>query len=58
VDCLIALGMVRDWVVDRRVNEVYLYALPSIIVVQTLATYAWRIDPALWQGITTAIVGS
>jgi hypothetical protein len=58
VDCLIALGMVRDWVVDKRVNEVYLYAFPSIIVVQSLATYAWRINPAWWQGITTAIVGS
>jgi hypothetical protein len=58
VDCLIALGMLRDWVVDKRVNEVYLYALPSIIVVQSLATYAWRISPAWWQGITTAIVGS
>ncbi len=57
-DCLIVLGMVRDWVVDKRVNEVYLYALPSMIVLQSFAIYAWRIDPAWWQAITTAIVGS
>jgi hypothetical protein len=56
LDCLIALGMVRDWVVDKRVHKVYLYALPSLIVVQSLAIYAWRIDPKWWQGITQAIL--
>jgi hypothetical protein len=57
VDCLIALGMVRDWVVDKRVNKVYVYALPSLIVLQGLATYAWRVNPTWWQGITQAILG-
>ncbi len=57
LDGLIALGMVRDWVVDNRVHKVYLYALPSLIVVQSLATYAWRINPKWWQGITQAILG-
>lgn len=56
LDCLIALGMVRDWVVDQRVHKVYLYALPSLIVVQSLAVYAWKIDPKWWQGITQAIL--
>jgi hypothetical protein len=56
-DCLIALGVVRDWVVDKRVHKVYLYALPSLIVVQSLAIYAWRIDPKWWQVITHAILG-
>jgi len=32
LDCLILLGVVRDWVVDKRVHKVYLYALPSLIV--------------------------
>jgi hypothetical protein len=57
LDCIIVLGMVRDWVVDKRVHKVYLYALPSLIVVQSLAIYAWRIKPNWWQGITQAIMG-
>jgi hypothetical protein len=56
LDCLIVLGMLRDWVVDKRVHKVYLYALPSLIVVQSLAIYAWRIDPKWWQQITQAIL--
>jgi hypothetical protein len=57
LDCLIALGMVRDWVVDKRVHKVYLYALPSLIVVQSLAVYLWKINPKWWQAITQAIMG-
>ena len=57
LDCLILLGVARDWVVDKRVHKVYLYALPSLIVVQSLAIYAWRINPKWWQAITQAIVG-
>jgi hypothetical protein len=57
LDCLIALGMVRDWVVDKRVHKVYLYALPPMIVVQSLAIYAWRINPKWWQVITHAVLG-
>ena len=57
LDFLIGLGMVRDWVVDGRVHKVYLYALPPLVVVQSLAMYAWRVDPAWWQGITHRILG-
>jgi hypothetical protein len=57
LDCLIALGMLRDWLVDTRVHKVYLYALPSLLVVQTLAIYAWRVNPPWWQAITQAILG-
>ncbi|MGC2768789.1 MAG: hypothetical protein WB607_25030, partial [Candidatus Acidiferrum sp.] len=39
LDCLIALGMVRDRVMDGRVHTVYLYALPPMIVLQSLAVY-------------------
>jgi hypothetical protein len=51
------LGMARDWAVDGRVHKVYLYALPPIIVVQSLAVYAWRVDPGWWKAITQAILG-
>ncbi len=57
LDGLILLGVVRDWVVDKRVHKVYLYALPSLIVVQSLAIYVWRINPKWWQAITQAILG-
>ena len=56
LDLLIVLSMVRDWVVDGRVNKVYLYALPSLIAVQSLAMYAWRVNPGWWRGITHAIL--
>ncbi|HTZ81959.1 MAG TPA: hypothetical protein VMB66_02130 [Candidatus Acidoferrales bacterium] len=56
LDFLIALGMIRDWVVDGRIHKVYLYAIAPLIVVQSLAVYAWRLNPAWWQGITHAIL--
>ncbi|MFY9844072.1 MAG: hypothetical protein ACLP0H_17595 [Terriglobales bacterium] len=57
VDLLIALGVIRDLVIDRRVHKVYLYALPAIIVGQNLAIYLWRINPPWWRTITHTILG-
>jgi hypothetical protein len=57
LDLLIALGVVRDVVVDRRVHKVYRYALPALIAGQILAIYMWRINPPWWRTITHAIVG-
>jgi hypothetical protein len=57
LDFLIVLGMLRDRAVDGRVHKVYLYALPAMIVVQSLAVYAWRVNPGWWQSITHAILG-
>jgi hypothetical protein len=57
LDLLIVLGMVRDWVVDGRVHKVYLYALPSFIVLQSVAVYAYRANPGWWQATTHAILG-
>jgi hypothetical protein len=34
------------------------YALPLLIVGQSLAVYIWRHDPFWWQGMTHAIVDS
>lgn len=56
LDVLIALGIARDWVVEGRVHKVYLYAVAPFIVLQSLAVYAWRLNPAWWQGITHAIL--
>ncbi len=57
LDLLIVMGMMRDWIVEGRVHKVYLYALPPMIVLQSLAVYAWRVNPAWWQGMTHAILG-
>jgi hypothetical protein len=57
IDLLILLGVARDLAVDRRVNKVYVYALPLLIVGQTLAVYIWRANPSWWQGIAHAILG-
>jgi hypothetical protein len=56
LDCLILLGVARDWVVDGRVHKVYLYALPAIIVAQVFEVYTWRVNPAWWASITHAIL--
>jgi hypothetical protein len=56
LDLLIVLGMLRDWMVDGRVHKVYLYALPTMIVLQGLTVYAWRANPGWWQAITHAIL--
>jgi len=57
LDLLIVLGMLRDWQVDGKVHKVYWYALPPMIALQSVAIYAWRVNPAWWQGITKAILG-
>jgi hypothetical protein len=56
IDLLIVLGIIRDRIVDGAVNKVYLYALPPMIVLQSLSVYAWRANPAWWQSITHAIL--
>src|SRR5271165_5906996 len=45
LDLLMLLGMTRDWLVDGRVHKVYLYALPPLIILQSVAVYAWRVNP-------------
>jgi len=57
LDLLILLGVGRDVLVDRRVHKAYLYALPLLIVGQSLSLYMWRGNPSWWQGITHAIMG-
>jgi hypothetical protein len=58
LDLLIVAGMLRDRVVDGRVNRVYLYVFPAMIGLQALATYLERVNPSWWQAATLAILGS
>jgi hypothetical protein len=57
LDVLILLGVARDLMVDGRVHKVYRYALPLMVIGQSLAIYMYRGDPAWWQGITRVIMG-
>ena len=56
LDLLILLGVGRDLLVDRRIHKVYVYALPVLIVGQSLAIYMWRQNPSWWQAITHGIM--
>jgi FtsH-binding integral membrane protein len=58
LDVLIVAGVLRDLVVDGRVNRIYQYVFPAILVLQTLATYLERVNPSWWQAATLTILGS
>ncbi|HZW80745.1 MAG TPA: hypothetical protein VFF50_09760, partial [Candidatus Deferrimicrobiaceae bacterium] len=57
LDLVILLGVGRDLLVDRRLHTVYRYALPLLIVGQSLAKYLYRAAPAWWLGMTKTILG-
>ena len=57
LDLFIIAGMMRDVVVDGSVHKVYRYALPPLIVGQSVAVYLWRANPTWWQTATHAILG-
>lgn len=57
LDLLIVLGMTRDLIVDRRIHKVYLYALPVLIVGQSLSVYIWKVNPGWWPAIAHPILG-
>jgi FtsH-binding integral membrane protein len=57
LDFVILLGVIRDLMVNRRVNVVYRYALPVLIVGQAFTVYLWHWSPAWWLRTTQAILG-
>lgn len=56
VDLLIFLGVVRDWIVNRRVHVVYKYALPAFLVAQTFVMYTIITNQSYWLKISNAIL--
>ena len=56
VDLLILFGMVRDWIVSRKIHLVYLYALPLLIAGQTIVMYTITHDLAYWFRIARALL--
>lgn len=57
LDAVMLLGVVRDLVVNRRINSVYRYAMPALIAGQALTVYLWHWNPAWWLRTTRAILG-
>lgn len=57
VDLMILLGVLRDWIVNRKVHPVYLYALPVLIAGQTAVMYANVHRSAFWISIADALLG-
>ena len=57
LDLLIVAGIVRDLVVDGRINRIYVYVFPAMIGLQAVAMYLMLVNPSWWQAATTAILG-
>jgi hypothetical protein len=57
LDVLILAGILRDLLVDGRVNRVYRFGFPAVIVLQALATCLQLANPSWWRGATQAILG-
>lgn len=56
VDLLIVLGMVRDFIVNRRVHKVYLYALPLFIALHILAVQTFTHSAPWWVSIADVLL--
>jgi hypothetical protein len=56
VDLLILLGVARDWIVSRKIHPVYLYALPPLIVGQTIVMYTNTHELAYWLKIARVLL--
>jgi hypothetical protein len=57
LDLVIALGIARDLLVDRRIHRVYLTALPLLVVAQTFVVYTWRSNAHWWISVAHRILG-
>jgi hypothetical protein len=56
VDVLVLLGMLRDWMVSRKTHPVYWYALPALIVGQTIVMYTNTHDLTYWRSIADRLL--
>jgi hypothetical protein len=57
VDVLVLLGMLRDWVVSRKIHPVYWYTLPTLIVGQAIVMYTNTHDLTYWRRIADRLLG-
>lgn len=57
LDAMIALGVLRDLLVNRRIHKVYLVALPAFLAAQSLVLYVFHAGPQWWIRFARAVVG-
>ena len=57
VDLMVALGLLRDQLVNRRIHKVYRIALPAFMAAQSLVIYVSQTGPQWWIQFARAIVG-
>ena len=57
LDLLIILGVLRDWVVAKKIHPVYLYALSMLVNGQTVVIYTIGRELSHWLRIAHAILG-
>ena len=57
VDAMVALGILRDLLVNRRIHKVYRVALPAFLVAQSIVIYVSQTGPHWWIHFARAIVG-
>jgi hypothetical protein len=56
VDALICLGAIRDFIVERRVHKVYIYALPILVIWQIVAVETFVHASPWWTNIANSIL--
>jgi hypothetical protein len=56
VDALILAGVVRDWIVTRRLSRVYLYGLPALALGQAATTWIYLSRAPAWVAIARALL--
>lgn len=47
-DALMCTGILRDWIVDRRIHRVYIVAIPVIVLWHGWVTWMYLHPPAWW----------
>ena len=57
VDLLIILGVLRDWIVAKKIHPTYLCALPLLVIGQTVVIYTVSHELRYWLKIAHAMLG-
>lgn len=57
LDATIALGVLRDLLVNRRIHKVYLVTLPAFVAAQSLVVYVFHAGPQWWIRFARTVVG-
>jgi len=57
VDGLVALGLLRDRLVNHRIHKVYRVAVPAFLAAQSVVIFVAQTGPAWWIRFARAVVG-